>query len=123
MKIFNKNAKINFVDKNNVFVGYDARQSCCELAGWYIKVEITPYTYDLDYDEHTFYLEDYSFDQNFFLDNIDSNDLDAGGMVVFKLICCNKPDLYLHLFNNHNGYYGHGFKVKHGGETVNSGVL
>ena len=35
MKIFEDNIKVNFVDENNVFVGYDMRQSCCEQAGYF----------------------------------------------------------------------------------------
>ncbi len=130
MKIFEKNEsswdeKVNFVDDNDVFVGYDMGQSCCEQADWFILEEITPYTYDLD--DHlraksTPDLVDYCFDINFFKE-VESSDLDAGGMVAFKLTSKNKPDLYLHLFNAHNGYYGHGFTVKHGDETVKNGDL
>ena len=42
MKIFNKlekngwGRKVNFVDENNVVLGYDMSQDCCERAGWFI---------------------------------------------------------------------------------------
>jgi len=115
--------KINFVDDNDVFVGYDMGQDCCEHADWFIAETITPYTCDSDDDSKDVPdVEDYVFDKDFFKD-IESSDLDEGGMVAFKLIAENKPDLYLHLFNCHNGYYGHGFEVKHGGETVRDGCL
>lgn len=115
--------KVNFIDDNDVFVGYDIGQDCCEHAGWFIADTITPYSYDSDYDvKESPDVETYFFDKGFFQE-VGSRDLDAGGMVAFKLIAENKPDLYLHLFNCHNGYYGHGFEVKHGGETVRDGCL
>lgn len=116
--------KINFVDEHDVFVGYDLGQDCCEHAGWFIAEEVTPYSYDCEkiHSAEIPDLEAYSFDKSFFQE-VDSYDLDCGGMVVFKLAADGKPDLYLHLFNAHNGYYGHGFEVKHGGETVLSNVL
>ncbi len=115
--------KANFVDKNDVFVGYDLSQDCCETADWYIKDSITPYKYDTDEDsKETPDVEDYVFDKDFF-ESVESGDLDEGEMVVFKLVAESKPDLYLHLFNCHNGYYGHGFEVKHSGEIVRQGCL
>lgn len=44
-------------------------------------------------------------------------------MVKFKLIAENMPSLFLHLFNCHNGYYGHGFEAKIGDETWKEGTL
>ena len=128
MKIFEKSDsswsdKVNFVDENDVFVGYDMGQDCCEHADWFITDKITPYNYDNDDDsKDTPDVEGYNFDKDFFED-VESSDLDEGSMVAFKLVADNKPDLYLHLFNCHNGYYGHGFEVKHGGETVKEGCL
>lgn len=125
MKILNDNSKygehVNFIDNNDVFVGYDLSQGCCELADWYIADEIIPYSSD-DAEHETPDVSDYVFSPDFFQD-VPSSNLDEGGMVVFKLIADGKPDLYLHLFNCHNGYYGHGFEVKHGGEIVNSDTL
>ena len=118
--------KVNFVDENDVFVGYDTGQDCCEHADWFISEVITPYDYDklgnLDEEKNTPDIEGYFFDKEFFQE-IESSDLDEGGMVAFKLVCDDKPDLHLHLFNAHNGYYGHGFEVKHGGEIVKEGSL
>lgn len=128
MKIFEGNtsswgSKVNFVDDNDVFVGYDTDQSCCEHADWFIASAITPYDYNDDIDsKETPDIEGYCFDPQFFED-VESSDLDSGGMAAFKLISDGKPDLYLHLFNSHNGYYGHGFEVKHGGEVVREGCL
>jgi hypothetical protein len=128
MKVFKDNesswfTKVNFVDENNVYVGYDLGQDCCEHADWFITDQITPYDYrGTDGPENAPNIEDYHFDKEFF-QNVESKDLDAGTMIVFRLISEGKPDLYLHLFNCHNGYYGHGFEVKHGGEIVRDGTL
>ena len=35
MKVFDRDGKINFVDKNNVVLGYDMNQDCCENANWF----------------------------------------------------------------------------------------
>jgi len=37
MKIFDRDFKINFVDVNNVFLGYDMNLQCTERAGWFIS--------------------------------------------------------------------------------------
>lgn len=125
MKILDDNSKygghVNFIDNNDVFVDYDLSQSCCEHADWYIADEIIPYSSD-DANHETPDVSDYVFSLDFFQD-VPSSDLDEGGMAVFKLIADGKIDLYLHLFNCHNGYYGHGFEMKHGGEIVNDGCL
>jgi hypothetical protein len=116
-------SKVNFVDSNDVFVGYDTVQECCEDAGWFVAPDITPYDYDTERNGlcgHS--VEDYIFDTNFFTE-VESDSLDGGGQVAFRLIAEGKPDLYLHLFNSHNGYYGHGFEVKHSGTVVKEGVL
>jgi len=128
MKIFQKvepswDAKVNFVDINNVFVGYDMEQSCCEHAGWFIKDSIAIYNYDEEYDnENTPDIESYNFDPNFFK-HVDSEWLDEGGMVAFRLVSVDKPDLFLHLFNAHNGYYHHGFEFKNGDKVIESDSL
>ena len=128
MKIFKDeesswSSKVNFVDDNDVFVGYDLSQCCCEDANWFIADKLMPYKYDEscqslpDID-----VSDYAFDREYF-ESVESQDLDGGGQVAFRLVSDGKPDLYLQIFNAHNGYYGHGFKVKHGGETVKEGYL
>jgi len=128
VKIFTGNEsswseKVNFVDDNDVFVGYDMGQCCCEYAGWYIAESVTPYDYNSDLSSATPPdVESYVFDKDYF-EHVAEGDLDSGGMVVFKLIADNKPDLFLHIFNSHNGYYGHGFQVKHSGVIVKDDVL
>ena len=121
MKIFEQGYKVNFVDKNNVFVGYDLETRCCEDAGYFISSEIESYHYDIDC-SNKFVINEYMFDQDFF-QKVESEDLDAGGQVVFKIVCENKPDLYLSIFNAHNGWYSHGFKFGVEDKVLRDGYL
>ncbi len=121
MIIFDRDGKVNFIDENDVFVGYDTHQDCCEYAGWFIaekktifdSEKRTPKTPDV---------EEYVFDLGFF-EKDSSPVYGSGGGVFFKLVALNKPDLYLHLFNVHNGYYSHGFTVEHDGKIIKSDYL
>lgn len=126
MKIFKGNesswsSKVNFVDNNDVFVGYDTGQCCCEDAGWFIALEKTRYEYDLEAPNHGQELANYVFDKEYF--EYGDGYFDSGAIVVFKLTANNKPDLYLHLYNVHNGYYSHGFELKHGENLIKEGYL
>ncbi len=119
MRIFEDLGKINFVDENNRFVGFDYQSNCCESFGWLIRDELLSTRKELNGMEGdtTEKLEGYSFDEQFLpvetpCDN-ESIDYDGGGSIVFKLVAKDKPDLYLHLYNYHNGYYSHGLKAKH----------
>jgi uncharacterized protein YcnI len=127
MKIFDIgegwDSKVNFVDVNNVLVGYDTHQSCCEHAGWYISIAKRTDTDDTSTLTNTD-VEKHNFDPNYF-EEVSGAEVYDGGMVRFKLVNPNDPidELYLHLFNCHNGYYGHGFTVEHSGTVVNGGSL
>lgn len=138
MRIFNKNKewggeKINFVDDNNVLVGYDMGQSCCEHADWFINDTVSDKLVDREDIEGDIIMEGWSFDTSYFkeVDYLESeystpeyshNKLDDGGMVIFRLVNGDQ-EKFLHLFNCHNGYYGHGFEFQDGDDTIQSGVL
>jgi len=124
MRIFDKDNKVNFVDKNNVFVGYDLSQNCCEYANWFISESKENKVHDEQYYEikrKELNIEDYVFDTKFF-EEVDSPDVEQGGMVRFRLIG-NKKKLFLHLFNCHNGYYGHGFEFKINDKVIKEDYL
>lgn len=117
LKVFGVNegwdSKVNFVDDKNVFVGFDTLQDCCEHVDWFISDKITEYRAFDGFDHFVESnkpkeLKGYVFDRGFFC-SIESSSLEAGKMVVFKLIHKDSNPLYLHLFNCHNGYYAHGF--------------
>lgn len=113
--------KVNFVDVNNVMVGYDMAQDCCEHADWFISEQIVLNNIT-EHGRKEFDVGCYCFDTSFFknpkipVSEEGWDELDDGGMVIFKLVASGKPDLYLHLFNSHNGYYGHGFEAKIAGQ-------
>lgn len=118
MKIFEKNGKINFVDDNNVLVGFDYESSCCENFGYQLT-ETIPNSFNegnngIDPDK-------YQFDTDFFetLLNLDTYE---GGAVLFKLDYQGKS-IYLTLRNSHNGYYSHGFEMLKDNEIITEGNI
>ena len=134
MRIFNGKlfkedwgSKYNFVDENNVFVGYDSEQGCCENADWFISDKIEtkmpdPHPQPID-------MPGWFFDICFFKESDrleysdrEGNALESGGVAIFK-ITKDKEEKYLHLFNCHNGYYGHGFVFGIGEEVKKEGIL
>ncbi len=68
-------------------------------------------------------MEAYCFDRKFFAIDYDVPEWEAGGIAIFRLVADGKPDKYLHIFNNHTGYYSHGFEMKVEGEVVREGSL
>lgn len=117
--------KVNFVDDNNRFVGYDLSQGCCENAGWFISTAPQAGTSD----EKTKLLNSiidfpgYNFDPYYFTRVEGSGEFDEGGMIIFRVYNGVKY-LYIHIYNSHNGYYSHGFEYQLDKETeVKSGSL
>lgn len=102
--------KLNFVDDNNVFVGFDFSHQCCEDFGYFFvskkpKLEDLRTIYDSEQELEVPDLEGYTFDPSFCL-ALERGDLN---FAVFKLAKKKHPNLYLVLYNYHNGYYSHGF--------------
>ncbi len=117
MKIFNKSdwgEKVNFVDSNNVLLGYDLSQSCCENAGWFISDKIEE---DIQEEQSLKDEEDWNFDPDFYRLISSSYEFDEGGMVVFRIVNGEK-EKFIHIYNSHNGYYSHGFTFSVGGKDI-----
>lgn len=114
--------RVNFIDENDVFVGYCNYTSCCEKFWWDIfdhkprreYISSHPETYPEDD------IEGYVFDTNFFVE--DSAD-EYTNFVVFRMVAKGKPNKYLVLANSHNGYYAHGFTASIGDRHWQSGSL
>jgi len=123
MKKFKANGKINFVDKNDVFVGYDMNQDCCEHADWFVSKE-KPKTISETQD---FNFDDFTFDKDFFEESaLEQSEVADGGSVLFRLIGKDNSEVFLCLYNSHNGYYGyygHGFHMEIRGQEIHSGIL
>lgn len=91
--------KVNFVDRNNVFVGYDLSQSCCEDADWVITKErifSVPDKRGCD-----FSVEDYDFDPKFFERFANERPWEGGlYCAVFRLVHNSESlQAFLTLFN------------------------
>lgn len=119
--------KVNFVDENNVLVGYDWSPSCCEQFGWYIANNITTkpgnnYVFNDDVCENAINtsLKDWFFDTKYF--QTISNESENEHTAVFRLVNGDN-ELFLHLYNHHNGYYSHGFDFAKDGEIIQTGYL
>ncbi len=154
MRIFERDGKTNFADVNDVLVGYDAWDNCCEVHGYALHSsfppsEPRPYMWQRE-DEGApatecsapSNLEEMVFDVDFFEE---LPGYDEGGRVFFRLVSPRlmRPrrdetmrrlqrgaavnneaaEVYLELFNHHNGYYSHGFTVEVGGEVIRESRL
>jgi hypothetical protein len=124
MKIFDNEeiGKINFVDKNNVVVGFDNSSQCCEDFGYFFIPTIPTQEEIEKHNGVEFDPEKYIFDTSFV--RLESDNMDSGGVAIFRLAevkeeysavgYWNKDSkfMYLVLYNHHNGYYSHGFDMK-----------
>ena len=126
MKIFNDNEnswseKVNFVDDNNVLVGFDMSSCCCESFGWFVCSKEPTEIIDEENAEKL-KTEGYQFDVDYFKEIDPEDKWDEGGMAIFRLVK-GEDEMFLALHNTHNGYYSHGFEMKVGGETIRDSSL
>lgn len=121
MKVFDRvegfESKVNFVDKYNVVLGYDLDTQCCEQAGYLFHKDLLPVDFKfyapgaVEIKPTPDELEDYYFDTPF---RVEVHDHDENNWVTFRLIKLGsgrkrEDDIYLTIFNCHNGYYSHNF--------------
>jgi hypothetical protein len=118
---FSFGAKVNFVDEKNVFLGYDMGQDCCEFAGWFVADEPTDSIPEATEPNPRPDLDRYVFDQSYFKE-VKHAGGDEGGMAIFR-IHDGAQEKFLHIFNCHNGYYGHGFTFAVGDQGIREGCL
>lgn len=131
IKVFEWGSKLNVVDDDNNFVGFDLADDCCAHGGYFIAKSIHTKDFNVDNNEIKDTVEDKEFDKYYFSedffeehDNVGEGRLVSTTIVVFKFDHlyqhvyqhenCEHPPLYLHLFNVHNGYYAKGFKCTFG---------
>ena len=127
MKIFKDNDSVNFVDENNVFVGFDMEATCCERFGWELfsdsesvmSCQDAPAPSE-DHSEIASF-DGYVFDKDYFVR--DDNGYECGGEVHFKLTAPEKPDMFLTIWCDHNGYYAHGFEFRDGDKIIQADAL
>ena len=120
MRMFEHDEHVNFIDSKDRFVGYEFGQCCCELVGWSITRTLPEDGADevpnpiADFD-----LAGYDFDPDFFAEIVDAGE---GGFAVFRLRKAD-DEVYLVIYNHHNGYYSHGFTARVGGVVPSEGSL
>ena len=120
MQIFDRDLKINFVDENNVFLGYDLQQDCCEHADWFIADTEQEQPLESGHGDYGG-LKDFVFDTGF-IKEIKPSDCEDGGMAIFR-ITNGVRERFIHIYNSHNGYYGHGFEFGISQEVKRAGTL
>ena len=120
--------RVNFVDNNNVFVGYDFHGQCCEEFGWIIT-DVDHFDSVDEYEnarsikrEDIEGWDEYHFDTNYcyvnenLYNSTDSSNIFA--IVIFRMVCFGRDNLYLVFHNYQNGFYSHGFEMKDADENV-----
>lgn len=124
MRIFERDSKTNFVDANNVFVGFDSYQSCCEDFGYMLTKQIPAMIEDRKIELSEQELEPYCFDKSFVMDLPASVywPSEDGGAKCFKLTN-GQDEIYLTIYNYHNGYYSHGFVFVDNETMIQDGSL
>lgn len=114
--------KVNFVDSNNVVLGYDLYQDCCEHAFWTISKDkegkdIIHHGDDASLIGNQFPVDGFVFDPGFY-ENV-SNQYEESNIAIFRLVKISYKqfeeiveELFIRLENHHNGYYSHGFTFR-----------
>jgi hypothetical protein len=121
LKFFEKDGKLNWVDSNNVFVGLDNEGDCCEVWGgdFYdgLGEDANKLELDLSLDN------DWAFDVAFYSDSVDAVKVYDGGSAGFRLIDEKGNEIFLVIWNEHNGYYCHGFDFCNGDVVIVHGSI
>jgi hypothetical protein len=103
--------KVNFVDENEVYLGYDTDDDCCAWGGWFISEDPEfwpPGESGSDWPKEPLGAVDlpgWAFDTGY----SKSRALPQEGAAVQFRITDGKAFKYITLYNCHNGYYGKGF--------------
>lgn len=107
--------KSNWIDHNNVVIGYDDYQQCCEVFGWGVYNAETKERLQDDPAGLPYYFGDADTDVDFdnALAHLDGGDLYNDIIHVELLPDDGKsPKLILEFYNCHNGYYYHNFSMR-----------
>lgn len=117
MIITETSSRVNFVDKNDNFVGYSLSQQCCENA-WYEVIRITSEgskEVDNDYisGDAWIHLGLLEANPDYDSDHLDKDDDGCDYENIEFFVVQNEETLevaYIRLYNIHNGYYAHVFE-------------
>lgn len=126
MKFFWRDGKFNWIDDNNVLLGFEDSQQCCERYGYLYHTSLEDPTSVVPLADAE--LDEFNFDPFFHACGIFSScstkEFDYPQTFTVKLL--NKEEaasLYLTIYNSHNGYYTHGFSFDNGKTTIHKGEL
>lgn len=98
--------KWNFIDANNVLVGFDSEHACCEYFGY--RFGSVPFGDDASDDAAS--LEPYVFVRDQEPQSRRVGPVSCGDdEMSFRMVADGKPDLWLTIYNYHEGYYMHGW--------------
>lgn len=96
-------SKVNYVDASNRVLGFDIMSGCCEVFGHGVFDHIPTDPERVGAPD----ISAYSFADEKPTDCLP--DSDAGGGLAFRITAQDKPDLWVCIWNHHNGYYSHGW--------------
>lgn len=121
VKYFEANSRMNWVDSNNVFVGFYNEQDCCEEWGgdFFSSLNEDAVRVNIDEDKNDYvfdtsvYIEDFAWEEDYGKDIY---------RAAFKLTN-GKKDIFLVIWNKHNGYYAHGFRFCNGDTVIMKGSI
>ena len=109
--------KLNLVDENDVFVGYDYSQDCCEHFGYRWETSCRTHLQEPDLNGAVFTKRHKKLESTD--DYYDDCECEYG----FEIKLNNGNLIWFVIYNYHNGYYGHGFDFTDKEEKITSGVL
>jgi len=127
MRVFYKEApfgsKVNFVDDNNILIGYDNEDDCCAQGGWFISDKKDEWL-DETFKEEALDMPGWNFDMKYceFLEHPDGYRESENDAAQFRLVK-DDDEKFLTLYNFHNGYYSRGFEVIVNGKEERSGSV
>ena len=114
-------SKVNFVDDNNILVGFDNEDNCCARGGWFISDKPDKWLHET-FKEEVLDMPGWNFDPDYFKEIEVPKDAYEGGAAQFRLVN-GKKEKFLTLYNFHNGYYGRGFNMTIGGKEMRDGSV
>jgi hypothetical protein len=98
-------SKVNFVDENEVHLGYDTFDDCCSYGGWFLSDKKADDLHET-FKEESMTLDGWVFDPAYFEQRGDG---DGGGYCEFRIVNGGK-EKFITIYNLQNGYYSKGFK-------------
>ena len=110
-KRINTYYSVNFIDENDLYIGWDDQQCCCEHADYFISDEWNTPAYACPQTIPVPDLSGWNFvDPRILPDTfkeIEDAECDEGRHLAFMIVHSEYGIKWLHFFNAHNGYYGH----------------